>query len=151
MSRRTKSFLKTRQNSFVLIVMAILGCQLDCIWDELQSRNGGHTCDPNLEAGRQLAFDLDVEAGRHRILIQIVRRVDTLLIQTLRQEDTHLTCRVPPSAGSLLKASGRREGLFFTCLPLPCQLIHPFTGTGARLFRTPAHTEDQRRHPASWD
>ena len=27
------------------IVMAILGCQLDYIWNELQSRNGGHTCD----------------------------------------------------------------------------------------------------------
>ena len=33
-------------------VMAILGCQLDYIWNELQSRNGGHTCDPDLEAGR---------------------------------------------------------------------------------------------------
>jgi hypothetical protein len=30
------------------LVMAILGCQLDYIWNELQSRNGGHTCDPDL-------------------------------------------------------------------------------------------------------
>jgi hypothetical protein len=29
----------------------------DDIWNELQSRNGGHTCDP------------DLEAGRHRLLI----------------------------------------------------------------------------------
>ena len=45
--------------------MAILGCQLDYIWNELQSRNGGHPCDLDLEAGRQHAFDSDLEAGRH--------------------------------------------------------------------------------------
>jgi hypothetical protein len=33
-------------------VMAILGCQLHCIWNELQSRIGGLTCDPDLVAGR---------------------------------------------------------------------------------------------------
>jgi hypothetical protein len=33
-------------------IMAIPGCQLDNIWDELQSRAGGLTCDPDLEAGR---------------------------------------------------------------------------------------------------
>ena len=32
--------------------MAIPGCQLDYIWNELQPRTGGLTCDPNLEAGR---------------------------------------------------------------------------------------------------
>ena len=32
-------------------MMAILGCQLDYIWNELQSRNGGLTRDPDLEAG----------------------------------------------------------------------------------------------------
>lgn len=25
--------------------MASLGCQLDYIWNELQSRNGGHSCE----------------------------------------------------------------------------------------------------------
>ena len=30
----------------------LLVCQLDYIWNELQSRNGGHTCDPALEARR---------------------------------------------------------------------------------------------------
>ena len=34
------------------IVMAIPGCQLDYIWNELQSRIGRLTCDPDLEAGR---------------------------------------------------------------------------------------------------
>ena len=33
-------------------VMAIPGCQLDYVWTELQVRIGGHTCDPDLEAGR---------------------------------------------------------------------------------------------------
>jgi hypothetical protein len=32
--------------------MAIPGCQLDCIWNELQSRIRRLTCDPDLEAGR---------------------------------------------------------------------------------------------------
>jgi hypothetical protein len=35
-----------------LSVMAGPGCQLDSIWNELQSRIGGLTCDPDLEAGR---------------------------------------------------------------------------------------------------
>ncbi|EDL40959.1 mCG146153, partial [Mus musculus] len=33
-------------------VMAIPVCQLDSIWNDLQSRIGGLTCDPDLEAGR---------------------------------------------------------------------------------------------------
>ena len=33
-------------------VMAIPGCQLDYIWNELQSRIGRVTCDPDLEAWR---------------------------------------------------------------------------------------------------
>jgi hypothetical protein len=28
--------------------MAIPGCQLDYLWNELQSRDGGHTCNPDL-------------------------------------------------------------------------------------------------------
>ena len=40
--------------------MAIPDCQLDYIWNELQSRNGGHTRDPDLEAGRHRSDpDLD--------------------------------------------------------------------------------------------
>ena len=50
------------QNDKGWIVMAILDCQLDCTWNELQSRKGEHTYDPNLEAGRETqAFDLDLE------------------------------------------------------------------------------------------
>lgn len=33
--------------------VAIPGCQLEYIWNELQSRVGRLTNDPNLEAGRQ--------------------------------------------------------------------------------------------------
>ena len=33
-------------------VLAIPGCQLVCTWNELQSRIGGLTYDPDLEAGR---------------------------------------------------------------------------------------------------
>jgi hypothetical protein len=47
--------------------MASPGCGLDCIWDELQSRIGGHTCDLDLESGRTQASDpdLDMEILRH--------------------------------------------------------------------------------------
>ena len=41
-------------------VMAIPGCQLDYIWNKLQSRNGGLICNP------------DLEAGRHKFLIWIL-------------------------------------------------------------------------------
>jgi hypothetical protein len=50
----------------VYTVVAIPGCQLDYIWNELQSRNGGHTCDPDLEAGKWVFdLDLDMEILRH--------------------------------------------------------------------------------------
>jgi hypothetical protein len=44
---KCKSSLKEIRN-----VMALPGGRLDYIWNELQSRNGGHTCDSELEAGR---------------------------------------------------------------------------------------------------
>ena len=34
-------------------VAVILGCQLDSMWSEPQSRIGGHTCDLDLETERQ--------------------------------------------------------------------------------------------------
>ena len=40
--------------------MAILGCQLDYVWNELQVRIGGLTCDP------------DLEAEKHKFLIWIL-------------------------------------------------------------------------------
>lgn len=62
--------------------MPVLGCQCDCVWNELQSRHGGRTCDP------------DLEAGRHRLLIWILRQDDASLIWPT------------PSAGSLFKGTG---------------------------------------------
>jgi hypothetical protein len=48
------------------IVMAIPACQLDYIWNELQFRIGGHICNPDLEARRQVSdLDLDMEILRH--------------------------------------------------------------------------------------
>jgi hypothetical protein len=46
-------------------VIAILDCQRDSIWNELQSRNRRHTSDLDLKAERQQAFDSDLGAGRH--------------------------------------------------------------------------------------
>lgn len=57
-------------------VVAILNFQPNNIWSELQSRNEGHTCVPDLEAGRQQAFDLGLEAERLRLLFQILRKDD---------------------------------------------------------------------------
>lgn len=49
-----------------LTVTAIPGCQHDYIRNELQSRNGGHTCDPDLEVGTQVSnLDLDMEILKH--------------------------------------------------------------------------------------
>ena len=48
-----------------LTVTAIPCCQRDYIKKELQSRNEGNTCDPDLEAGRQDSDrDLDKEILR---------------------------------------------------------------------------------------
>jgi hypothetical protein len=48
---------------YLLIVMAIPGCHLDYIWNELQSRNGGHTCDPDLKAVRHRLLTWTVDMG----------------------------------------------------------------------------------------
>ena len=73
----------------------------------MQSRNGGHTFDPDLEPRRQHAFDLDLEAGRHMSLAQTWRQEDTPLIQAT------------PSTGRLYKDNGRGKGSF-------ALLAHPF-------------------------
>lgn len=50
------------------IVMAIPDCQCDCIWNELESRNEGHSCDPDIDAGRQINdLYLDMEMLRHSV------------------------------------------------------------------------------------
>jgi hypothetical protein len=47
--------------------MAIPGSQLDYIWNELQSRIGGLTCDPDLGWKTQVSdLDLGMEILRHR-------------------------------------------------------------------------------------
>ena len=105
--------------------MASLGWWFDCIWNELQSRNGGHTCDPDLEAGRQLTFNPDLGSGRHTFKLG------------------H-TCWKPTYGQWKIVISDS----LFTSLPWPCLRI--LSLTGAYFFRTPAYTEDQLRHPALW-
>jgi hypothetical protein len=51
-----------------MIVMAIPGCQLDYIWNELQSRIGGLTYDPDLKAGRH-KFLTWILAWRSRCIV----------------------------------------------------------------------------------
>lgn len=44
-----------------ICVVAISGCQLDDIWNELQPRNGGHICDVDLEVAGYLGWHLGFE------------------------------------------------------------------------------------------
>ena len=48
------------------IGMAIISVQLDYISNELQSRNGGHTSDAGLEAGKQRILIQNHKVGGHR-------------------------------------------------------------------------------------
>lgn len=67
------------------IVVAIPGCQLDYIWNDLHSRNGGHTRDP------------DLEAGRHRLLTRIWTTLFTpYLVITAKHCDTMQNLSVFP-------------------------------------------------------
>jgi hypothetical protein len=47
--------MKTQKWTHIAIVVAIPGCQLDNIWNELQSGIGRLTSDPYLEAWRSLS------------------------------------------------------------------------------------------------
>jgi hypothetical protein len=48
-------FFSVTQKEYTLSVVAIPGCQLDNIWNELQSGIGRLTSDPYLEAWRSLS------------------------------------------------------------------------------------------------
>ena len=61
MGDKSSLFSQLLWSSLILSVMAIPGCQLDYIWNELQSRNGGHTCDPDLKSRRTQTSDLDLD------------------------------------------------------------------------------------------
>ena len=104
--------------------MAIFGCQLDCSWNELYSRHGGLTCDPDLEAG-----------------------IHVTLIQNMMLKGRSLIW-VTPSAGNLYKNNEKSKGLFFACLLSPCHHSHSI---GVYLLGILVYTEHQLRHPASWD
>jgi hypothetical protein len=51
------------------LVVAIPSCLLDYIWNELQSRNEEHMCDPDLEARR---LGLFVWILKHRSYIPLI-------------------------------------------------------------------------------
>ena len=133
-------------SSHCVLVRAIPGCQLDYIWNELQSRIGGLTCDPDLEAGRHkfLTWILARKflssrsawgkasprsrlGGTHTPLIWATPYVGPHLMQG------HTLC------WSLYKDTGRRKNHFFFCLNL---LARRSVGTS---------TEDQPRRLALWD
>lgn len=81
--------------------MAILVCQLDSIWNEVQFRNGGHIC------------DLDLKAGWHIPLIEIFRQKYTPLVWATY------------STGSLCKDTGGSKDSFVLCLIVLTLSAHP--------------------------
>ena len=118
-------------------VMAILGCQLDYIWSELQSRNGGgHTPDPCLKA------------ERHKLLIQILRwdgncsqSGSTHIFNPGLEAHLGETFCWRPIEGQWKKEA---EPTFSASTHFASTSIGAF-------FRIPAYTEDQLKHPVSWD
>jgi hypothetical protein len=71
-------------------VISIPDGQLDYIWNELQSRNGRHTCDPDFEAGRQVSdLYLDIEILRHSCheKLRLIKIACALNSMRLRQAD----------------------------------------------------------------
>jgi hypothetical protein len=77
------------KRNYLKVVMAILSCQFDYIWNELQSRNGGLTykrffclvevsgSTSNTDLGGRKTFGSDLEAGGHTPLIRILRLENT--------------------------------------------------------------------------
>ena len=147
------------QGQQIMIVVAIPRCQLDYLWNELQSRTGGHTCDP------------DLEAGRHKFLTWILtwrswgivamkslgpgKAVQALNRRRLRQGDlwvqskpgtkqipdpgvvVHTLIWATPSAGGLYKNIGRRKAHSSStvCTCLQAHLLEP-TSTEDQLKQT---------------
>jgi hypothetical protein len=99
--------IKEGESLWYPLVMAILGCQLECIWNELQSRKGGHTCKRFLLGLKWVKplLILTFGVGRHVPLILILRQEDTPLIWAA------------PSAGSLYK--DMEEGRFYSLPACP--------------------------------
>jgi hypothetical protein len=143
--------------------VATPGCQLDYIWNKGQSRIGGLTCDPELEA------------GRHRFLTWILawrswgtvamkslgpgKVVHTFNPRRLRQGElwvqgqpeikqvpdsgmvVHTWIWATPSAGGLHKDIETMKNCFSStaCTYWPAHLLEPTS------------TEDQVKQLASWD
>ena len=66
----------------LLPMMAILGCQIDCIWNKLQPRNGGLTCEIYFAWLKwvNLLIVWTFEVKKSGPLVPILRWKDTLLM-----------------------------------------------------------------------
>lgn len=120
---------------FLNSTAAILGLQPDCIWTELQSRNGGHTYERFFFSWFEVAeytFSLDLWVGRHTLLIWILGWEDKMpLVQILKWEDTPL---ILSGLYLLLAAYTRpwkKEGFALCLLALAMVTTHSFPGIRA--------------------
>jgi hypothetical protein len=123
-------------------IVAIPGCQLDYIWNKLQSKIGRLTCDPNLEAGRY-KFLTWILAWRSWGIVAMnprrLRQGDLWVQGHLGQSKSQIRAwwHTPliwdaPSAGDLHEDTARRKiyslSLFFACLSCGTeQLLDPWT------------------------
>ena len=71
------TFIKNNIYYSSMPVMAIPGCRLDYIWNKIKSRNGRHTCNPDLGYVYDLILIYLFCDGRRKLLIQILRQEDT--------------------------------------------------------------------------
>jgi hypothetical protein len=145
------------QKVALVIVMAIPGCQLDYIWNELQSRNGEHICDPALDMGWHMLLIQILRHSGHKKLRsrqgykdywgKQISEFKTSLGQSKFQTQvwwyTPLIWTIP-SAGGLHKDNGIRKSYSPSpaCTYLPAHLIEP-TSLGFQLI--------QKMQLALWD
>jgi hypothetical protein len=126
-------------------LLAILTCQLDYIWNELQSRYEGNTCDGNFEARKKHVFDPALETGKSSAFAPDLGWYKLLFLINIhlkpRSWGILLTWNTP-SAGGLHKDNGRRRGLFvlhLLALILPAQPLEP-SSPDSNLYRSPDET-----------
>jgi hypothetical protein len=143
--------------------MAIPGYHLDYVWNELQSRNGGQSCDPVLEGRRHRLLDIYIFRHSGMKSLRPGKVIDPFNPRKLCQTDlwvqgqpgtkqdpdpgvlVHTLIWATPLAGGLHKDTEKKEDSFsFACL-----LLLARTCAGTYLCRTPAHTKVQLKQTAS--
>ena len=141
--------------------MAVLGCQFGYIWNEWQSRIGGHTCGAfsvwfevsdssfNLDLwGRKTrTFGANLKTWRHTHWIQRLRWEDIPLIWA---KPSAPTLHFDHDNTEVYVRSQEKEG--FSSLPTcPCLARTPLLASKPASFAIQTYGKGQLRYPALWD